>query len=107
MHFVVIARDEPSGEARKRMRAAHLDFVAGRQSDIVYAGPLIEGERMVGSLFVFDLPDRAALDRYMAQDPYFTAPIFASVEIFESRWIVPEREAGFLRAEAELARQSS
>ena len=107
MHFVVIARDEPTGEARRRMRAAHLDFVADRQHEIVYAGPLIEDGRMVGSLFVFDLPDRAALDRYMAEDPYFTAPIFASVEVFESRWMVPEKEPGFLRAEAGRARQSS
>lgn len=106
MHFVVIARDEPTGSARPRHRADHLDFVAERQGDIVYAGPLIEDGRMIGSLFVFDLPDRAALDAYMADDPYFTAPIFESVQVFESRWMVPEHEPGFLKAEAERARQS-
>jgi uncharacterized protein len=107
MHFVVIARDEPTGEARLRHRPAHLDFVAERQDDIVYAGPLLDGGNMVGSLFVFDLPDRAALDAYLAADPYFTAPIFASVEIFESRWMVPEREPGFLKAEAARARRTA
>jgi hypothetical protein len=61
---------------------------------------------MVGSLFVLDLPDRAALDSYMAEDPYFTPGIFESVEIFESRWMVPEREPGSLRAEAERARKN-
>lgn len=107
MHFVVIARDEPTGEARERTRAAHLDFVADRQGDIVFAGPLIEDGRMVGSLFVFDLADRAALDAYLAADPYFTAPIFAEVEVFETRWMVPEPTAGLLRAEADKARQSA
>jgi len=31
-------------------------------------------------------------------------PIFDSIEIYESRWMVPEREPGFLAAEAERAR---
>jgi hypothetical protein len=61
---------------------------------------------MIGSLFVFDVPDRAALDAYLAADPYFTRPIFDTIEIFESRRMVPEAEPGFLAAEAERARQA-
>ena len=53
---------------------------------------------------MFEVPDRAALDSYLAGDPYFTRPIFETVEIFESRWMVPEREPGLLAAEAERAR---
>ena len=104
MNFVVIGKDLPGGAARREARAAHLDHVAGHQDNIVYAGPLLEGGEMVGSVFVFDVPDRAALDAYLAGDPYFTRPIFASVEIYESRWMVPERTPGFLAAEAERAR---
>jgi uncharacterized protein YciI len=106
MTFVVIGRDPPGGEPRRRHRAAHLDFVAGQQDGIVYAGPLLEGGEMIGSLFVFDLPNRAALDAYLARDPYFIAPIFETVEIYESRWMVPEREPGTLAAEAERARRA-
>jgi hypothetical protein len=40
----------------------------------------------------------------MSGDPYFTRPIFETVEIYESRWMVPEQESGFLAAEAERAR---
>jgi hypothetical protein len=105
MNFVVLGRDGPGGEARARHRSDHLLYVEGRQSKIVYAGPLIEDGRMVGSLFVFDLPDRAALDSHLAGDPYFNPGIFESVEIWESRWMVPEREPGLLAAEAERARQ--
>jgi uncharacterized protein YciI len=105
MNFVVLGRDVPSGEPRRRCRAAHLDHVAGQQDLIVYAGPLIEEGRMIGSIFIFDVPDRAALDAYLAGDPYFRdGGIFARVEIWESRWMVPEREPGFLVAEAERAR---
>ena len=103
MQFVVIGKDR--GDLRRTRRAAHLDFVAGRQQLILYAGPLIEDGRMIGSLFVFDLPDRAALDAYLAEDPYFAdGGIFETVEIYESRKMVPEREPGFLAAEAGRAR---
>ncbi len=106
MHFVVIGKDKGAGELRREERPAHLEFVAGRQHLITYAGPLIEGGRMIGSLFIFDVPDRAALDAYLAEDPYFTRPIFATIEIYESRRMVPEAEPGFLAAEAERARQT-
>ena len=104
MQFVVIGKDKGAGDLRRAERAAHLDYIAGRQQGVVYAGPLIEDGRMVGSLFVFDLPDRAALDARLAGDPYFTRPIFETVEIYDSRWMVPERTPGALAAEAEKAR---
>jgi uncharacterized protein YciI len=107
MHFVVIGKDKASGEERRRHRAAHLDFIAGAQEAVVYAGPLIEAGRMVGSVFVFDFPDRAALDAQLARDPYFAEGIFETVEIYESRWMVPEREPGLLAAEAERARAAA
>ena len=105
MHFVVIAKDK--GDLRRTRRAAHLDYVAGQQHLIVYAGPLIEGGAMIGSVFIFDVADRAALDAYLADDPYFRDGVFERVEIWESRWMVPEREKGFLKAEAERAKAAA
>jgi len=43
-------------------------------------------------------------DAHLAQDPYFREAIFETVEIYESKWMVPEREPGFLAAEAKRAR---
>lgn len=107
MQFVVIGKDKGQGELRLKARAAHLEHVSGWQQLIIYAGPLIEGGRMIGSVFIFDVQDRAALDRYLAGDPYFRDAIFETVEIYESRWMVPEREPGLLAAEAERARQTA
>jgi uncharacterized protein YciI len=104
MHFVVIGKDRGDGSLRAAQRAAHLDYVAGFQHLLLYGGPLIEGGKMVGSLFVFDVPDRATLDSYVAGDPYFTTPIFDTIEIYESRRMVPEQEPGLLAAEAARAR---
>ncbi len=107
MQFVVIGKDKGEGELRRKARPGHLAYVSGQQQLIIYAGPLLEEGRMIGSLFVFDVPDRAALDAYLAGDPYFRDGIFERIEIFESRWMVPEREPGFLAAEAERARQAA
>jgi len=107
MNFVVIGKDKAGGEPRRRHRAAHLDFIAGAQQGVIYAGPLLEDGRMIGSLFVFDLADREALDAHLARDPYFAEGIFETVEIYESRWMVPEREPGLLAAEAERARAAA
>lgn len=107
MNFVVLGRDKAGGAERARHRSDHLRYVERHQGKIVYAGPLLEEGRMVGSLFVFDVTDRAELDSYLAGDPYFDPGIFETVEIWESRWMVPEREPGFLVAEAERARAQS
>jgi uncharacterized protein len=107
MHFVVIGKDRGEGTLRREERPAHLEYVAGRQQLILYAGPLIENGRMVGSIFIFDVSDRSALDAYLAKDPYFTRPIFETIEIYESRRMVPEEEPGFLLAEAERSRASA
>jgi uncharacterized protein YciI len=105
MHFVVIGKDKDDGASRRCHRAEHLLYVEGKQALIVYGGPLLESGRMIGSIFVFDVPDRNALDAYMADDPYFNPGIFGSVEIYESRWMVPERQEGSLQAEAAAERR--
>lgn len=105
MQFVVIGRDKPDPKLRLAARADHLDHAATQQDKTIYSGPLLQDGKMVGSLFVFDLPDRAALDACLAQDPYFTRGVFETVEIFESRWMVPEQTPGALKAEAARARQ--
>lgn len=107
MHFVLIGKDKGDGSLRREERPAHFEHVAGHQDLILYAGPLIEGGRMIGSVFIFDVADRAALDAYLAGDPYFTRPIFETIEIYESRKMVPEAEPGFLLAEAARSRASA
>jgi uncharacterized protein len=104
VQFVVIGRDKPDPSLRLAARADHLDFIATRQDQVIYGGPLIENGNMVGSLFIFEVPDRAGLEAFFKEDPYFTREIFASIEIFETRWLVPEKVPGALKAEAAQAR---
>jgi uncharacterized protein YciI len=104
MIYVVIGKDKDDGSRRQAARGDHLLYISDRQHLIVYAGPLIDDGRMIGSIFVYDVPDRSVLEASMADDPYFARGIFGTIEIYESRWMVPEREPGMLAAEAERAR---
>ena len=50
---------------------------------IVISGPLLadDGETMIGSLFIVDAADRAAVDRFHRDDPFFRANVWQQVEI--------------------------
>lgn len=104
MLFFIKAMDRPGTGMRQKCRTAHLEFVTSCHERFAYGGPLIDDSgAVVGSIMVLDLPDRAALDAHMAKDPYFREPVFETVEIFQTRQIVPETVPGSL--EAELAKQ--
>ncbi|MBP7669923.1 MAG: YciI family protein [Ferrovibrio sp.] len=106
MLFVVIAKDHPGSAMRQKFRAEHLEFIADKQHLFRFGGPLLdETGKPAGSLMILDFPDRAALDKHLAQDPYFREPVFESVQIHETRWIVPEMQPGALAAE--IAKQKA
>ena len=90
-YFVLIGRDRPGTLAlRQSLRPAHqAHFFAPRVDCVgVAGGPLLDdaGAEMVGSLLVFEATDRAAVDRFFAEDPYNRGGLFGSVEISPWRW---------------------
>lgn len=106
MYFIVVAKDRPGTGLRQKFRAEHLEFVAPRQQLFKFGGPLLDDAgNVVGSLMILEFPTRAALDAHLAQDPYFREPMFESVTIHQTRWIVPEETPGALAAE--IARQKA
>jgi len=94
-----------TGGLRVRARLPHLEFVASRLNAFRFGGPLLgEDGVVVGSLMILELPDDAALEAHMGKDPFFAAGLFASVEVWRSRQVVPEGEPGALGAEIERQR---
>ena len=83
MRFALICIDQPgAAEIRKATRPAHLDYLRARVANVVHAGPLLgETGAPLGSLFILDLPDRAAAEAFSAADPYFQAGLFGSVTL--------------------------
>jgi hypothetical protein len=54
------------------------------------AGPFLnEAGDMCGSLFIFEAEGVAAIDAYLANDPYIQGGLFASVEIRPWRVTIP------------------
>ncbi|PPE69974.1 hypothetical protein IS481_00545 [Caldimonas thermodepolymerans] len=103
MEFVIYALDKPGdGQPRQQVRAAHLRVAMAHAEHFIFAGPLLgEDGHPRGSLYVLRFEDRAALDAYMAQDPYFSAGVYESVTVWPSRQVVPEALPGALQAELE------
>jgi uncharacterized protein YciI len=87
MQFVVIARDGTDAEApqrRLRAREAHLANV-GRLKEpekMLMGGAMLDDNgTMVGSVMVFDFPDRARLEAWLKNDPYSAGGVWQSLEI--------------------------
>jgi len=106
MHFLVTCIDKAGAAAlRRRTRAVHLDYMIAHQGLIVSGGPLRsdDGTATIGSAFIIDLPDRAAVDDFLAREPYAQAGLFDSVTVVRIALMVPESRPGLLMDE--LARE--
>jgi uncharacterized protein YciI len=73
-----------------------------------FGGPLIGPDgKSVGSLLLFEVQDRAQLDRVMAVDPFFREGLYQSIEIHPTRQIIPETAPGLLALELDKELQKS
>ncbi len=87
MQFVVIARDGADAEApgrRQKAREAHLANVGKLKEPekMLMGGAMLDDKgTMVGSVMVFDFPDRARLEAWLKSDPYSTGGVWQSLEI--------------------------
>ena len=81
--FVLSCLDRKEAtEARMGARPAHLEYVDRNLSMVKLAGPYLdEAGGMIGSMFIMEAEDQAAVEAFAAQDPYFLAGVFERVEI--------------------------
>ena len=87
MLFVVHALDKkdilPTRAKHYRAHRVHLDKAADYDVDVVTAGTLVadDSETPVGSIFVVDAADRAAVDAFTKSDPYHVNGVWERVAI--------------------------
>ena len=83
MHFLVKAYDgEGMLDKRMEVRPRHLDGMKALGRQIICAGGLLdETGRMKGSALVMEFPDRAALDDYLANEPYVAEGVWQKIEV--------------------------
>jgi uncharacterized protein YciI len=81
--FVLTCIDRPGAlERRMAARADHLAYVRERLSMVKLAGPFLnDQDEMIGSMFIIEAPDTAAVEAFAAADPYRLADLFERVEL--------------------------
>lgn len=97
MIFVFHLIDRPdSAELRQRVRPEHKIYLAEVADRIAFAGPLTkdDGQAMLGSLLAIDFEDRAAAERWMADEPFTKAGLYASASVLPFVNLWPQK-AGF------------
>ena len=87
--FLVIGHGKPDmSEVRDGLLEDHRRYFIerGYQDKFIVRGPLWSdnGNEWVGSEFVIELPDRAAVDVFLASEPYNCAGLYERIEIH--RW---------------------
>ncbi len=87
MLFVIHATDFKDGMDTRakfyRAHRIHLDQAEQYNVDVVTAGTLVgdDGETPVGSIFVVDAKDRAAVDAFTGSDPYRVNRVWERIQI--------------------------
>ena len=90
-YFAIHATDKPGlGALRDRLRESHRSYLRAPSAtgvEVVLGGPLLDGaDNMNGTLLVVRAPDRAAVERFLADDPYSRGSLFERVDIRAWRW---------------------
>jgi len=87
MQFVVTAMDfTDAGALDRRMqnREAHLASVRQMIADgrFLSGGAILDAnDKMIGSTLHLEFPDRASLDRHLANDPYVIGKVWENIDI--------------------------
>jgi uncharacterized protein len=87
MQFILIAYDGTDGEAslrRSKVRPEHLKNVdiLRHKGEFLFGGAILDdNEKMVGSVIVYEFPDRRALDTMLEKEPYVTGKVWERIDI--------------------------
>ncbi len=88
MLIALIARDKAGAlQTRLDNRAAHLAYIDDTEV-VAQAGPLLDGDAMIGSLVILDVENLAAAEAWAANDPYALAGLFDSVELIPWKKVI-------------------
>ena len=88
MLVALIARDKDGAlQTRLDNRAAHLAYIE-ETGVVAQAGPLLDGNAMIGSLVILDVADLAAAENWAANDPYAKAGLFQSVQLIPWKKVI-------------------
>ncbi|MDX2084474.1 MAG: YciI family protein [Candidatus Melainabacteria bacterium] len=88
MQFVIIGKDAKDPEAlqrRQQYREAHLQRVEALKNSgngLLGGALLSKHNQMMGSMLVVEFPDRAAVEAWLAEEPYVQGKVWDQVEVY-------------------------
>jgi uncharacterized protein len=87
MQFILTAYDGTDANAlerRLKVREEHLakiDILKAK-GEFLFGGAILDDDgKMIGSMIVYDYPDRRSLDDSLRNEPYFTQSVWEKVDI--------------------------
>jgi uncharacterized protein YciI len=87
MQFILIAydgTDEGAFERRMKSRPEHLEKISHvkKAGEFLCGGAILDDAgKMTGSMILYDVPDRAALDERLKDEPYIYNKVWEKIEI--------------------------
>ena len=89
MRFAVLFTDavDAPADLRQRHMADHLAFLEAHADHITAAGPLFEGDKGAGGLWLVTAPDAKAVYDLVQADPFWPTGLRETVRILEWRQV--------------------
>ena len=88
MLYIIYQEDRPDGAAvRAATRVAHFAYLEKHKDIMILGGALLaeDGTTRTGSVFVINVPDRAAAEAFSRDEPFRKAGLFSIVKISRMR----------------------
>jgi uncharacterized protein len=76
--------DPGAPERRMRVRPDHLEKISHvkKAGNYLFGGAILnDSGEMIGSVIFYDVPDRAALDKILENEPYINDKVWEKIEI--------------------------
>lgn len=87
MPYAIITRDKPNSlQLRNEVRGPHLEYLTTNADKLLAAGAQTDdaGQGGYGGIIIVDTEDRAEAERFIQNDPFTKAGLFAGIEVV--RW---------------------
>lgn len=87
MQFLLLAYDGTDPEALQRRLKVREDHLRGidvlkKSGNFLFGGAILDNDgKMIGSMIVYDFPDRQSLETMLKDELYFTKGVWKKIEI--------------------------
>jgi len=91
MQFLLVAHDGTDPDAHKRrmaVRPEHLRKIKFMKDngEFLYGGAILDNRgNMIGSMILYEMPDRKTLDERLKDEPYIYGNVWEKIEIVSFR----------------------